>query len=155
PSPEDVTAAIADADNKAALAQTAYSNLTSQLRGMAYKDINALGSQGITIIDGGNFLTFNADISYLRANVANIEYLNGLEFDFTQGTVDRLKTRVINAEEIVVSGGGRKNLIWPDKWKSLNYGAAISEYADFATGVNGGTERNSIQYFPNPFGTND
>ncbi|QNK63944.1 hypothetical protein H7F33_05480 [Pedobacter sp. PAMC26386] len=106
PAPEDVQAAIDDANSLANQAKAAYSSLTSQLKTMAYRDIDIAAAQGITVIDRGTIVTFKADVAYLRANVANIEYLQGLEFNFTQGTVDRLKARVINATQIVVDGGG-------------------------------------------------
>lgn len=106
PAPEDVQYAIDYAKALGDKANTAYSNLTSKLKGMAYRDIDAAAAQGVTIIDNGSIVTFKADVAYLRANVANIEYLNGLEFAFTQGTVDRLKARVINATQIIVDGGG-------------------------------------------------
>ncbi|SMC53392.1 phage tail protein [Pedobacter nyackensis] len=92
--------AAADALNKAnaakaaaeATAAAAQSALTAQLKTMAYRDINIAGSQGVTIVDGGNFVTFNADIAYLKANVANIEYLEALDIvaktlAATQGTI--------------------------------------------------------------------
>ncbi len=58
------------------------------------------------VISNGKVRTPLLDSDDIRAITAKIDYLNGLEFNFTQGTIDRLKARVINAAQIISDGGG-------------------------------------------------
>lgn len=103
-------AAAADASNKAtaayndavAAAAAAQANLTAQLKTMAYRDINEVADQGVTVIDNGSVVTFAVNAAYVRANVVNADYVVGLELNFVQGSIGGIE---IASNSITSSNG--------------------------------------------------
>jgi len=86
-------AAAADASNKASqsysdaqsYANVQYNNLTGQLKTMAYRDIEAV--DGVVKIDNGAVVAFRVDAAYIRANVINVGFIQGLDLNFVKGTI--------------------------------------------------------------------
>jgi len=95
--------AAADASNKAtaaynnaqAAANAQYNALTGTLKTLAFRDIQTAGSNGVIVVDGGNFIAFSVDAAYIRANVINAGYINTLSLDAVTGTIGGW---VINSE---------------------------------------------------------
>ncbi|RAJ35385.1 phage tail protein [Pedobacter cryoconitis] len=102
PSPEDVSAAISNANDKAVLAQQANNALTDRLKTMAYRDINIAAKQGVTTIDNGSVVTFAVDAAFITANVINVGYITGLDLNFTKGSIGGI---IIQGNAITSSNG--------------------------------------------------
>ncbi|MET4142778.1 phage tail protein [Pedobacter sp. UYP1] len=102
PAPEDVQAAISNANDKAVSAQQANNDLTARLKTMAYRDIATAAAQGVTTIDNGSILTFSIDAAYIRSNVINVGYISGLDLNFTKGTIGGI---VIQSNAITSANG--------------------------------------------------
>jgi hypothetical protein len=89
PAVEDVQLAIDAAKAAADAAQTAYNNLTGQLKSMAYQDVVELAKLGTTVIQNGYLRSTLIDVAYLKANVINAGYINSLQiFGNTLQTVN-------------------------------------------------------------------
>ncbi|PPK98223.1 hypothetical protein CLV26_1221, partial [Parapedobacter indicus] len=125
-------ALIDDADAKAQTAQTAYNNLTAQLKGMAYKDIVQLADMGTTVISGGKLVTTLIDANYIRSNVINAGYINTLALDASVITSGTINSARINASQIISNGNGATTT-YAQQQASAAQSAAIAAAATDAT----------------------
>ncbi|WP_181127822.1 hypothetical protein, partial [Parapedobacter indicus] len=132
PAAEDVQASIDAADAKAQAAQTAYNNLTSQLKDMAYKDIVQLADMGTTVISGGKLVTTLIDANYIRSNVVNAGYINTLALDASVITSGTINSARINASQIISNGNGATTT-YAQQQASAAQSAAIAAAATDAT----------------------
>lgn len=138
--------AAADALNKAnnayntavAAANLQYSNLTASLKTLAYQDVVELSKLGNTVIEGGRVKTTLLDAAWIQANVVTAQYIDTLELD---------------AAKISIKGGGRKNLLFPDRLKpSQGEGLANADFEQFTQYLNGTLTQNRIEFGTDPFG---
>ncbi|WP_231489921.1 hypothetical protein [Pedobacter sp. Leaf170] len=79
PSVYDVSTTIQAAQTAANNAITAYNNLTSALKGMAYQDVVEYSKLGSTIIEGGMIRTNLIDADYIKTNFITASYIQGLD----------------------------------------------------------------------------
>ena len=79
PSISDTQLLIDAAQTAANNALTAYSNLTSTLKSMAYQDVVEYAKLGSTILTGGYIKTELLDVAYIKANVINAAYIEAMD----------------------------------------------------------------------------
>ena len=99
PAPEDVDASILLAQTTANNAQSAYNNLTANLKSLAYADVVELAKLGNTVIQGGKLTNTLIDTEYLKANVINAGYINTLEL-----VSKNIKTSATGTKHVEIDG---------------------------------------------------
>lgn len=153
----NLQAAKDDATNKAnAAAQygmnaaNLHNALVSNLKSMAFTDVQEVGNSGITVVKNGNVMTFSINVTYLKASIINAEYIEALEIISkaikTAATGKRVEILSDNSIKFYVSGTTNPviriddNLVLEDSSVSPNiYGAGIA-IGDIDTTSNGYTQ---------------
>lgn len=82
----NLQAAKVDATNKANSAAAyginatnLHNALVSNLKEMAFTDIQEVGNSGVTVVKNGNVMTFSLQAEYVQSSIVNTEYLESLD----------------------------------------------------------------------------
>jgi hypothetical protein len=84
---DDATTKANTAAGYGQAAQTAYNQLTAALKPLAYQDQVQLSQLNSTVISNGMLVNTLIDTNFVRSNIINVGYIQGMSLDFTQGRV--------------------------------------------------------------------
>ncbi|KEQ31177.1 hypothetical protein N180_02715 [Pedobacter antarcticus 4BY] len=84
-------------------AQLAYNNLTASLRSLAYQDVEQMAINGTSVFSGGKLNVVLLDALYIRSNIIDVGYIQGMNLNFTQGRIGGWN---ISSSNLFGSNGG-------------------------------------------------